>query len=564
MEKKLIAIGLLCSMFGSGFGGVSVSKSEVATERTELEISDSSKYSVIRLAAYDTNGNSVAMDDCSTVEFTKSPSELGEFTSKVYPDPDSDPMHKNKCYIHLSPGVKPGKVTVSAKINNEALDGELKEVYVDIIGEEQPVISIKGQKDGAEPNSNGLFTVYSSKRLDKDLSVNINIDETINNTATNGDDYEAINSPVIIRAGYDKADVEVKVKSDQISEGDEYLKIDVVGGDYLVDSDESSAQITIRDNTVHKPEIGIVKIQNPAEPSTNGQFEIHAAEAVSDDITVRVNLNGSTAEENKDFNAITKEVVIRKGQASVIKDITVIDDNIYDPNESIKINLESSSDYQIKVGEESATLVIQDDDPQLSGQPSIPSPVKVDQEISISQGTLNFPLEASLGYSWQACPTAGGQCSDIATGQLYKVQSADADWKSNKLQATVTKDGQNFVSNQASVEALPESGPLRLRFECRQYSPGLFDLAVQIHVIASNPNNFPVSVNINGNHPGVKTIAPNTSEVDIGSAEHTSQITMKVDGYNGSTTGDQPQNCKTALGFTGFNYETSVDAQRVN
>ncbi|WP_191092889.1 hypothetical protein, partial [Cysteiniphilum sp. SYW-8] len=208
--------------------------------------------------------------------------------------------------------------------------------------------------------------------------------------------------------------------------------------------------------------------------------------------------------------------------------------------------------------------VIQDDDPQLSGQPSIPSPVKVDQEISISQGTLNFPLEASLGYSWQACPTAGGQCSDIATGQLYKVQSADADWKSNKLQATVTKDGQNFVSNQASVEALPESGPLRLRFECRQYSPGLFDLAVQIHVIASNPNNFPVSVNINGNHPGVKTIAPNTSEVDIGSAEHTSQITMKVDGYNGSTTGDQPQNCKTALGFTGFNYETSVDAQRVN
>ncbi|WP_150468982.1 hypothetical protein, partial [Cysteiniphilum sp. SYW-8] len=198
MEKKLIAIGLLCSMFGSSFGGVSVSKSEVATERTELEISDSSKYSVIRLAAYDTNGNSVAMDDCSTVEFTKSPSELGEFTSKVYPDPDSDPMHENKCYIHLSPGVKPGKVTVSAKINNEALDGELKEVYVDIIGEEQPVISIKGQKDGAEPNSNGLFTVYSSKRLDKDLSVNINIDETINNTATNGDDYEAINSPVII------------------------------------------------------------------------------------------------------------------------------------------------------------------------------------------------------------------------------------------------------------------------------------------------------------------------------------------------------------------------------
>src|SRR5262249_5464086 len=92
----------------------------------------------------------------------------------------------------------------------------------------------------------GVFTITrtgGTAGLDADLAVNF----TVGGTATNGVDYVALGSSVLIPAGQVSATVTVMPIDDGIVEGDETVILTLQPGPYLIGA-PASATVTITDN----------------------------------------------------------------------------------------------------------------------------------------------------------------------------------------------------------------------------------------------------------------------------------------------------------------------------
>jgi gliding motility-associated-like protein len=234
------------------------------------------------------------------------------------------------------------------------------------------MLSIGGATDGAEPGTNGAFTISLPSGITATQDVTVSY--TVTGTAAAGPDYTTLSGTVLIPAGQNSISVSVAVSDDQLTEGTETVILSLTGGRstsiaFTASTTSGSATVNITDDedTASGRVLSVTKAADGAEPGTNGAFTIGLPSGItaSADVTVNFTVAG-TATSELDYTPLTGTVIIPAGQNSVAVPVTVNDDQLIEGNETVVLALTGgtagSLNFVASRSTGSATLNIADDD----------------------------------------------------------------------------------------------------------------------------------------------------------------------------------------------------------
>ncbi|QHS63797.1 Calx-beta domain-containing protein [Chitinophaga agri] len=235
-------------------------------------------------------------------------------------------------------------------------------------------ISITGTTAGAEPSSNGVFTISMPAGVTVNEPVTVNF--TVSGTATAGTDYTTLGTSVTIPAGQNSITLTVPVLDDQEIEATETVIVTVTGGSavnagaFTASTTDNTATVNISDddNTPANKTISITPANDGAEPSTNGAFTISLPTGftASDDITISYTVSG-TATAGTDYTTLPGMIKIPAAQQSITLPVSVIDNQLLEGTETVIVNLinattATTGTWMISTGNAQATVNISDDD----------------------------------------------------------------------------------------------------------------------------------------------------------------------------------------------------------
>jgi gliding motility-associated-like protein/uncharacterized repeat protein (TIGR01451 family) len=231
------------------------------------------------------------------------------------------------------------------------------------------VLSIVTTADGAEPGTNGAFTI----RLPAGVTAteDITVSYSTGGTATGDADYVAPGGSITIPAGQNSVTLPVTVKDDQQIEGDEQVVVTLAGGSsasYGAFTAGAAYQavttIADDDNKAANRVLSIAVTTGAAEPGTNGAFTISlpAGITTAEPVTVQYSISG-TASGGADYTALSGTAVIPAGAGSVTVSVQPIDDKIIEGDETVVLTLTGGSAATGSFsGSSAATMTIADDD----------------------------------------------------------------------------------------------------------------------------------------------------------------------------------------------------------
>ncbi|MFC7525540.1 Calx-beta domain-containing protein, partial [Parapedobacter sp. GCM10030251] len=234
------------------------------------------------------------------------------------------------------------------------------------------VLSVAGTTDGAEPGTDGAFTI--GLPLGVTATEDITVTYTVSGTATAGSDYTALTGTVTIPAGQNSVSVPVAVSDDQVIEGTETVILTLTGGSstsftFTASDMAGNATVNIIDdeNTIEGKTLRVVTTVHGAEPGTDGAFTIGLPSGITatEDITVTYTVSG-TATAGSDYTALTGTVTIPAGQNSVSVPVAVSDDQVIEGTETVILTLTGGSStsftFTASGTDGSATVNITDDE----------------------------------------------------------------------------------------------------------------------------------------------------------------------------------------------------------
>lgn len=261
------------------------------------------------------------------------------------------------------------------------------------------ILTIAKTSDAAESSTDGGFSI--SLPTDITFAQNITVNYTIAGTATAGTDYEVLSGTTTILAGQNSATVPVIVIDDKILEGTETVIASLTGASSasFTLSATGSATVNIIDdeNTVASKVLTITKTADAAEPASNGNFNISLPAGITAVENIRVNYTvAGTATAGTDYTALSGTATILAGKNSVDVPLLVMDDNVYEPTETVILTLtggtSTSFSFTASTTNGTATATITDND-------------KMDQVITFTAlpgkilGDPSFTLTATGGAS---------------------------------------------------------------------------------------------------------------------------------------------------------------------
>jgi gliding motility-associated-like protein/uncharacterized repeat protein (TIGR01451 family) len=193
----------------------------------------------------------------------------------------------------------------------------------------------------------------------------------------------------------------------------------------------------------------VVSASTPAalENATNGAFTISIAgnKVPVADITVTYTISG-TATTNSDYATLTATAVIPAGSSSVIVPVSVLDDNLIEPAETVIMNLTgaSSSGFTITIGTaNSATVNIADDD-------------NINLNLQVT-ATAPAAAEPATNGMFTISLASGKRTAEPVTVQYTISGTATPGADYNALTGTITiPAGQNAVT--VPVQVIDDSG----------------------------------------------------------------------------------------------------------
>lgn len=228
------------------------------------------------------------------------------------------------------------------------------------------VLNVTKAADGAEPSTNGAFTI--SLPAGYTAAEDVTVSYIVAGTADAGADYTAIASAVVIPAGQNSINVPVTVADDQIIEGTETVTFTLGGGSStnftFTGTGSATVNIADNDNTPANLVLSVTKGADGAEPATNGSFDIKlpAGYTAAEDITVSYTITG-TATNGTDYTAIPATALIPAGQNGVTVPVTVTDDQVIENTETVIMTLNGGSSTSFTLaGAGNATVNITDND----------------------------------------------------------------------------------------------------------------------------------------------------------------------------------------------------------
>ena len=239
-----------------------------------------------------------------------------------------------------------------------------------------PVVSVSAKTNGAEPSTNGSFTITRATNLVPSVPLNF----TIGGTATRGTDYTlsldncstTLTPPntLTIAASATTVTVTVCVIDDVAVDPNETVILTITAptspNDYSIGV-PATQTVTIADDD-GPVTVSIVATTQAAEPATNGLFTITrnggGALQLAQALAVNIVVSG-TATPGVDYQTITTPVTILANQTTATIPVNVIDDTSIEGNETVIVTIQPSANYT--VGSPSvATVNITDDDVAIS------------------------------------------------------------------------------------------------------------------------------------------------------------------------------------------------------
>ncbi|WP_074238394.1 Calx-beta domain-containing protein [Chitinophaga niabensis] len=230
------------------------------------------------------------------------------------------------------------------------------------------VLNVAANGDVSEAASGAGFIISLPNNIK--TATDLTVTYTVAGTAINGTDYANLSGTAVILAGDNSVAIQVNGIDDQIIEGNETIQLTIANGAtptglLLTPGANSTATIHLIDDDNN---LNIVVSATPsvAEPSTAGKFTISLAggKAPAKDVTVRYTITG-TATTAADYTALSSTAVILAGNTSVDVNLTVLDDELIEPTETVIMTIDggSSTDLTYTVGApNTATINITDTD----------------------------------------------------------------------------------------------------------------------------------------------------------------------------------------------------------
>jgi hypothetical protein len=218
----------------------------------------------------------------------------------------------------------------------------------------QPNITVD---DPSAPENGGPLTFTIS--LDNPAGVDVNVDyATSDNTATGGADYTGVSGTATILAGNTTTTVDVPLLDDSTYEGDETLNLDLSGAvNGVVSNAQGQGTITEDDPmptiTVDSPVVG--------EGDGTATFTITLDAAAAVDVNVDYATSDNSATDGADYSGVSGTATVLAGDTTTTVDVPVLDDNIYEGDETFSLDLSNAVNGSI--GTASGTATISDDDP---------------------------------------------------------------------------------------------------------------------------------------------------------------------------------------------------------
>jgi len=230
-------------------------------------------------------------------------------------------------------------------------------------------LTITKVADAAEPNTNGRFQISLPAGITSAEAITVNF--KVAGTATEGTDYQTLGTSIVLPANQNSVFVDVAVIDDKIIEGDETVQLTLAGGTTatlgaFTGTSNASLVIADDDNVAANRVLQVKQTLHAAEPATNGNFRVSlpAGYSSSRDITLQYTLSG-TATRDVDYTVNT--ITIPALSNGVDIPVTVIDDKIIEPTETVIMALANTTDnngndYTVDASFGTATVNIADDD----------------------------------------------------------------------------------------------------------------------------------------------------------------------------------------------------------
>lgn len=248
-------------------------------------------------------------------------------------------------------------------------------VNADFEAESLPLISITAPETSAtEGNSIATGTFRLTRTGSTANSLTVNINPAIGTASTS--DYSL--SPALaggsggfstftIPADSSTLDIVLNAAgaaNDTAAEGQETISFALAAGaGYLIAPNAGSATVQIEDDDTTLPKISLTVVKDSTEEngSTPASIRISRTGSTSSSITVAYSTSG-TATASDDYHALGTNVLIPANQSSVTVNVSMLQDTLVEPLETLTLKLTSQPSYVLDSSASSGTVQLVDDD----------------------------------------------------------------------------------------------------------------------------------------------------------------------------------------------------------
>jgi pimeloyl-ACP methyl ester carboxylesterase len=274
-----------------------------------------------------------------------------------------------------------------------------------------PIPQIAFSSENYAVSENGTVQVALTRTgiTTSDLTVNY----TIVGIATNCTDYQNLTGTVTFKAGESKVNIDISPIDDNIYEGNEAITLSLNDGGIIYKLDPiKSSTVTITDNDT-KPTISVANSTQPEGNSgdTNYGFNLTLGNPSVETITVKYATADDTATAGSDYTATTGTVTFAPGETTQAVNVAVTGDDLYEADESFKLNL--SEAVNVTIATSSAIgKIVNDDLPVIAlvtdadaAEPANPGQFTLTRTgITTSDLTVNYTLTGTAinGMDYQA------------------------------------------------------------------------------------------------------------------------------------------------------------------
>ncbi|NDJ17348.1 Calx-beta domain-containing protein [Myxacorys almedinensis] len=220
------------------------------------------------------------------------------------------------------------------------------------------------QLEGAEGTTTSYtFTITLDQASSQTVSVQVNTEDI---TASNTNDYDAVNQEITFAPGETVKTVTVNAKGDNVNEPNETFRVTLSNAVNGVLGTETSAIATILDDD-NPPTIAIANITSPTvtegdSGTTDYQFEVSLSNPTSDPVTVTyATTDGSAKASDSDYTPASQTLTFAPGETSKIVTINGIGDTKFEQDETFFVTLSNASS-NASISTTSATGTIKNDD----------------------------------------------------------------------------------------------------------------------------------------------------------------------------------------------------------